>query len=343
MEKFSHYERQCILREIGREGQRRLDESQVAVIGLGTSGLLSAYLLARAGIGDLLLIDRDYAPSHNGRPVEPWDQENLERDLPKAVAAEKKIARANSEIRVHAEIEDLNVRTIDRLLKNTNLIIDGTDNFETRYLFNDYALKKKIPWIYGGAVGMEGMSYVISPGRGPCFRCLFGQAPNLIAVQTCDQAGVAAPVAHLIASFQATEAIKILADRWEIVERQLWKVDVWNRQFQSISVRHLKSSPCSGCRDRDYPYLDPRMSMAAVSLCGRNEVQLDPQQEKAIDLDILRRNLNGDIQILYNDYFLRLRTGPYEIAVFKNGRILVRGTEDIIQARALCNRYIGER
>lgn len=341
MKEFSRYERQFILKEIGREGQRRLDESKVAVIGIGALGSVTANLLARAGIGHLTLLDRDFLEINNLQRQVLYDEKDIAENLPKAVAAQRKLAQANSEITVTAEVTDVNSDSMESLLRGHDLVIDGTDNFETRFLINDYALKNKIPWIYGGAVSTEGMSYVVLPGEGPCLRCLFGESPSPEDTQTCDQVGILAPVAHLIASFQATEAIKILAAKKTVVERKLWKVDLWSRQFHSISVEHLKEFPCSGCREQSYPYLERKVASRAVTLCGRNAVQIYQTGPRIIDFEILSRKLEGRGAVKFNDYLLNIHLAPYEITVFKNGRAIVRGTEDAGQAKSLYARYIG--
>ena len=341
MKDFSRYERQFILKEIGREGQRRLEEACVAVIGLGALGSVSANLLVRAGVGNLILIDRDFLEMNNLQRQVLFDEKDLEENLPKAVAAKRKLAAVNSEINIQAETADLNPDTIDDLLGEADLMIDGTDNFETRFLINDYSLANKVPWIYGGAVRTEGMSYVILPGEGPCLRCLFGEAPAPGSVQTCDQAGILAPVAHLIASFQAVEAIKILAGKKDAVDRKLWKVDLWSRQFQSISVDHLKSSPCTGCKDADYPYLKREIGTRTVTLCGRNAVQIYTSERDRLDLNALASKLTGQADVQFNDYLLKFRLKPYEITVFANGRAIVKGTEDAGQAKSLYAKYIG--
>lgn len=341
MGEYSRYSRQMILKEIGREGQRLLEESRVAVVGLGALGSVSANLLARAGVGYLKLIDRDYLEINNLQRQILFDEADLSENLPKAIAAKRKLQRVNSEIKIEAETADLNPETVEELLAGVDLIIDGTDNFETRYLLNDYSLKKKIPWIYGGAIRTEGMSYVVLPGDGPCLRCLFGQAPDPGSIQTCDQVGILAPVAHLIASFQTMEAIKILARHFEAVERALWKIDLWSRQFKTISVEHLKGALCNGCQNREYPYLNRHLSTRTVTLCGRNAVQILGGPEGRIDFKQLAERLSPHGEVKFNDFLLRYRLDPYEITVFSNGRAIVKGTENPGQAKRLYTKYIG--
>lgn len=339
MQEYARYARQMVLKQIGREGQDRLEKSRVAVIGLGALGSVSANLLARAGVGFLKLIDRDYIEINNLQRQVLYDENDLAENLPKAVAAKKKLEATNSDIKIQADAADLNAQTIGTLLESIDLVIDGTDNFETRFLINDFCLKKRIPWIYGGAVGTEGMSYVILPNEGPCLRCLFGEAPATENVQTCDQVGILAPVAHLISSFQAIEAIKILAGHKESVDRQLWKVNLWDRQFKSINLEHLNQ--CTGCQGKEYPYLERAKGSTAVSLCGRNAVQIYQRESRPVNLTQLASKLKNEGEVSVNDYLLRYRLSPYEITVFPNGRAIVKGTEDEKQAKSLYAKYIG--
>ena len=341
MQEYSRYARQLVLKEIGRDGQKRLSGSRVAVVGIGALGSVSANLLARGGVGHIMLIDRDYLEMNNLQRQVLYDEADLKANLPKAVAAKQKLQQINSEIKIDAEVSDMNADTISDLLEHADLVIDGTDNFETRFLINDFCLKKKFPWIYGGAVRTEGMSYVIMPGEGPCLRCLFGEAPNAENAQTCDQVGILAPVAHMIASFQTIEAIKILSGHRDSVERQLWKVDLWNREFKAINLDHLKKNPCSGCRKKEYPYLNRDKASKAVSLCGRNAVQIYTRGETKINFERLAAKLGTEGDVFFNPYLLRYKLSPYEITVFSNGRAIVKGTEDEKQARSLYAKYIG--
>ena len=341
MQEYSRYARQLVLKEIGREGQDCLGRAHIAIIGIGALGSVSANLLARAGVGHLTLIDRDYLEINNLQRQVLYDEADVADNLPKAVSAKYKLEKINSEILIEAEPSDVNAQTIGGLLNEVDLIIDGTDNFETRFLINDFCLKNKIPWIYGGAVRTEGMSYVILPGNGPCLRCLFGEAPGAENIQTCDQVGILAPVAHMVASFQTIEAIKILAAHHEAVDRQLWKVDLWNRQFKSIQLDHLRKNPCSGCRDKEYPYLDRKAGSRAVTLCGRNAVQIYRKDSEKINFKTLAKKLGNEGDVSFNDYLLKYRLDPFEITVFPNGRAIVKGTEDENQARSLYAKYIG--
>lgn len=340
MKEYSRYHRQIILKEIGREGQRRLDQSRIAIVGLGALGSVSANLLARAGVGTIRLIDRDFLELTSLQRQVLYDEEDVTLSLPKAVAAARKLEKINPEIRIQAHIADIRSSTADELLGDVDLIIDGTDNFETRFLLNDYSLSRKIPWIYGGAVRTEGMSYVVFPDDPPCLRCLFGGTPLQDEMQTCDQVGILAPVAHLIASFQATEAIKILAGHRDRVDRRLWKVDVWSRQFKSITVEHLQNLPCSGCSSDDFPYLRAESENKSLALCGRNAVQIYQIPEMNLNFRLIAEKLTDQAEVSFNPYLMNIRVPSYEITVFKNGRAIIRGTEDTGRALSLYKQYV---
>lgn len=340
MKEYSRYERQMLLKAIGREGQYLLDRSRVAIVGTGTLGSVSSNLLARAGVGIIRLIDRDFRGFRHSERETLFQREDPDENLPKAVIVQKRLQRTNSEIQIEARVADLNPDTVDSLLEDIDLVVDGTDNFETRFLINDYALATEIPWIYGGAVGTEGMSYVILPGETPCLRCLFGKARALERTQVCDQVGILASVAHGIASFQAAEAIKILAGRMDLMDRCLWKLDVWSRQYKSISVEHKRNFPCSGCLQQDYPYLNPQSGAQAVVLHGRNAVQIFEKSDGRVNFAELARRLGPDMRIRYNVHLFQLRLGGHGIVIFPNGRALVEGTEDMSQARRLYAEYI---
>ena len=363
MNSASRYHRQILLPQIGTEGQRRISESAAAVVGIGALGSVSANLLARAGVGRLLLIDRDFLEIQNLQRQVLFDEDDLRANLPKAVAAQRKLQKVNSEIKIEAEPTDLNADTLDGLLEGMDLVVDGTDNFETRFLINDYSLREKTPWIYGAAVGMEGSSYVVLPGEGPCLRCLFEEAPQSGEFQTCDTAGILAPMAHVIASFQAAEALKILAGKREDVDRRLWKIDIWKKEFKSVNVGHLshplrayspspsarragggpkgKGGRCSGCSRANYPYLSRDLGSRTVTLCGRNAVQIYRGERARIDFQNLARKLSGVGAVKYNDYLLKASIAPYEITVFQNGRAIIQGTEDAAQAKSVYAKYIG--
>jgi len=374
MNPFSRYHRQVLLPQIGPEGQRRISASSVAVVGIGALGSVSANLLARAGVGRLRLIDRDFLELQNLQRQVLFDEDDLRENLPKAVAAQRKLQKINSEIEIKAYPADLNPETIDELLEGIELVLDGTDNFETRFLLNDFSLREKIPWIYAGAVGTEGVAYVIFPGEGACLRCLFQEAPRTGTFQTCDTAGILAPVAHWIASFQAMEALKILSGNRENVDRRLWKIDAWKQNFKTVDVvvsppptlspsaKRLGGSAsggrggepacrpgrgggegerCSGCLRGEYPYLEREKGSRTVTLCGRNAVQILRSQVSHIDFKSLAQRLTAAGKVRYNDYLLKVDISPFEITIFSNGRAIIQGTEDAAQAKSVYAKYIG--
>lgn len=349
-----------LLPQIGTEGQRQISASSVAVVGIGALGSVSADLLARAGVGRLRLIDRDFLELQNLQRQVLFDEEDLRANLPKAVAARQKLQKINSEITIEAEPSDLNARNADELLAGMDLLVDGTDNFETRFLINDFCLREKKPWIYGGAVGMGGMAYVVLPGEGPCLRCLFEEAPRPGEFETCDTAGILAPAAHWVASFQVTEALKILAGKKAEADRRLWRFDIWKKEFKPVDVgaafmtptegaclparRAINRAPtnrCGGCLRGEYPHLSRGHGSRTAALCGRNAVQVIRDPQGRLDF----QNLAGKLSLLgavqYNDYLLKASISPFEITVFQNGRAIIQGTDDPAQAKSIYAKYIG--
>lgn len=335
----SRYQKQILLPQIGPEGQRRISQSSAAIVGIGALGSVSASLFARAGVGRIRLIDRDFIELQNLQRQVLYDEEDVRENLPKAVAAQRKLQKINSEIKIEAAPSDLNAETIEDLLEGIDLVIDGTDNFETRFLINDFSLKEKIPWIYGAAVGTEGLAYVVLPGEGPCLRCLFEEAPAAGQFQTCDTAGILASVAHWIASLQATEALKIVTGARQSVDRRLWKIDVWKNEFKAINVTGKEG--CSGCAQGEYPYLSRERVSRTVSLCGRNAVQIFRSETATVDFSKLARKLSPLGAVNYNDYLLKASITPYEITIFSNGRAIIGGTQDSGEARSVYAKYIG--
>ncbi len=341
MAPLSRYGRQFSLKEIGSEGQKRLAKSRVAVVGLGALGSVSAEILARAGVGSLRLIDRDFLELNNLQRQVLYDEQDLKQNLPKAVAAENKLRQVNSEIEIKSEVSDLNASTVGELLSDVDLIIDGTDNFETRFLINDFSLQKKIPWIYGGAVGVEGMMYVTLPGERPCLRCIFKDLPSPEEVQTCDMMGILASVSHVVASMQALEAIKILVGKFDAVEKRLRTINLWSGEIRSLSMEALRKHPCDACSAGTYHFLGARQGTKAVSLCGRNAVQIVNYSHTSLDFKKLHDKLHALMQVEFNQYLMKCRWADYEMTVFPNGRAIIKGTEDLGQAKSIYAKYIG--
>lgn len=338
---LSRYDRQSVLREIGPEGQKRLSASKVAIVGLGALGSVSAELFARAGIGNLFLIDRDFLELNNLQRQVLYDEEDIQKNLPKAIAAKQKLEKVNSEIKIHAEVSDLNASTVSELLGGMDLIIDGTDNFETRLLINDFSLQKKIPWVYGGAVGSEGMVYAILPGERPCLRCVFKEVPSPEEVQTCDLMGILSPISHTVASIQMLAGLKILVGKKEAVDSKLLTINLWTHEFRRLNVDALKEHPCDACSKKEYHFLESQKGTKAVSLCGRDAVQIVNYSHQKLDFKKLHDKLHGVMKVEFNEYLLKCEWDAYEMTVFANGRAIIKGTQDLGQAKSFYAKYIG--
>lgn len=331
------YSRQILFPEIGESGQQRLLASTAVIAGCGALGTGQAAALARAGVGRLILIDRDYVEPGNLQRQWLYDESDARDALPKAVAAARHLSAANSAIEIIPVVADLTARNAGRLLTEANVILDGADNFELRYLINDVAVKHGIPWIYGAAVGSYGVTMPVLPGETACLACLF-PAPPSSPQATCDTAGVLNSITALIASLQVADATKLLAGRPESVEPRLYSIDLWKNTSRTVSSRN-RDPDCAVCVQRRYDYLDSP-KRRPVSLCGRNAVQVH-EREQTLDLDRLRAVLEPLGAVRANAYALRFACDPYEMTIFTDGRAIIKGTEDTAVARGLYARYIG--
>ncbi len=332
---LDRYSRQILFPGIGTAGQQRLLDARVAVVGCGALGSFQAGALARAGIGRLLIVDRDYLELSNLQRQWLFEEADAEQCLPKAVAAARALARINSGIQVDAEVADLTFENIGDLLAESDLILDGTDNFETRYLINDYAVSRGVPWIYGAAVGSYGICMAVVPGNTACLRCVYPDPPRGDQA-TCETAGVLGTVTSLIASLQVSEALRILCTGNS--SGRLSTVDVW-----SGDIRQLQQPPadpnCPACARGEFHYLNAKQR-TPVSLCGRNAVQIH-DQARPVNLRELAARLKPIGTVRTNEFALRFETPPYELTVFPDGRVIVKGTTDIGQARSVYAKYIG--
>jgi molybdopterin/thiamine biosynthesis adenylyltransferase len=329
------YSRQILFPGIGEAGQQRLLDARVAVVGCGALGSFQAGALARAGAGCLRIIDRDYVELSNLQRQWLFDQCDVEQGLPKSVAAARKLAAINSDIRIEPVVADLVPENADDLLGESDLILDGTDNFETRYLINDYAVSHALPWIYGAAVGSYGISMAVAPLKTACLRCIYPDPPAG-AQPTCETAGVLGSITALIASLQVSEALRILCG----IEpsRKITTVDVWTGDIRQIAEPGPQPQ-CPACGLREFPYLNGERR-APVSLCGRNAVQIH-ERARPLDLHELATRLAPLGTVRANEFALRFETPPYLLTVFPDGRAIVKGTTDIGVARSLYARYIG--
>lgn len=332
------YSRQILFAPLGLEGQQRLRASQAVLVGCGALGTAVANLLVRAGIGRLRIIDRDFVEASNLQRQTLFEEADAREALPKAVAAERRLRAINSDAVVEGIVADLTPRNAEELLGGFPLILDGTDNFETRFLLNDFAIKLGIPWIYAAAVSSYGLTMTIRPGETACLACLVETGSPLPNEETCDTVGVLNAAVGVIASIQAAEAIKLLAGKPEALHGRLISCDVWTGRFQSIRVE--RSATCRACVRRELPYLDGA-EQPHITLCGRDSVQIH-ERRRELDLAELGRRLEPSVSGLRaNAYLLRFEVSPYELTVFPDGRAVIKGTRDASVARSLYARYIG--
>jgi molybdopterin-synthase adenylyltransferase len=333
------YSRQMLFAGIGPEGQRRLLASRVAIVGCGAIGAAAANLLVRAGVGYLRLIDRDFVEPSNLQRQTLFDESDALQALPKAVAAERKLRSINSSVGVEGIVADLSPKNTEELLSGVQLFLDGTDNFETRFLINDFAVKSNLPWIYAAGVASYGLTMTILPGLTPCLACLLESGNSTTGLEeTCDTIGVLGPIVNLIASLQVAETLKLLAGHAEALHGRLVSCDVWTGRMQSIRV--ARNPACRACSERDFTYLEGQ-AQPHITLCGRDSVQIH-EQNRTLDLTALGVRLRPIVEdIRQNDFLLRFRVTPYEMTVFADGRAILKGTKDPAVARSFYARYLG--
>lgn len=333
------YSRQILFSGIGAEGQRKLAQGRVVIVGCGATGSALAGLLARAGVGTLRIIDRDYVEASNLQRQSLFDENDAAESLPKAIAAGRKIVAFNSAIVVEPQVEDLVPENIDDVLAGMQLILDGTDNFETRYLINDYAVKNSVPWIYSAAVGSYCATMNIVPGQTACLACMFPDSPRGM-VETCETAGILNSAVNLVASVAATEALKFLVDGsgLSVLRRTLLSFDVWSNQHAEISADKPRAG-CRVCGEREFDSLAGE-GRPHITLCGRNSVQIH-ERRRAIDFGEMKERLAAQGTVQHNAFVLKFWRDPYEMTIFPDGRAIIKGTVDKAVARSLYARYVG--
>jgi adenylyltransferase/sulfurtransferase len=333
------YSRQILFPGIGVEGQRRLAAGRVAIVGCGATGSALAQLLARAGVGKLRIIDRDYVEASNLQRQSLFDETDASESLPKAIAAARKIAAFNSEIEVEARVEDLVPRNIEALLEGMDVILDGTDNFETRYLVNDYAVKNSVPWIYAAAVGSYGVTLNVLPGTTACLACIFPDTPQGM-VETCETSGILNTAVNVVASVAATEAVKMLVGGEALgrLRKTLWSLDVWTNDHAEIAAGKPRAE-CRACGERDFVHLAGE-GRPHITMCGRNSVQIH-ERARPIDFAEMERRLELLGTVRHNEFVLKFWREPYEMTLFPDGRAIIKGTTDTGVARSLYARYVG--
>jgi adenylyltransferase/sulfurtransferase len=360
---FSRYHRQMLLTGFGEPGQRRLRESTAVVLGCGALGTVVADLLARAGVGHLVLIDRDFVELTNLQRQVLFDEQDVADALPKAEAAKRQLAAINSQVQVTAIVDDANFSNIERLIAGANVLLDGVDNFETRYLANDCAVKHGIPYVYGGAVGTVGTAFAILPHSAdssaawerapggnratPCLRCLFEEAPPPGTGATCDTVGVIGPAAGIVANFEVAEALKVLTGNFDRVCPTMLNFDLWSNTFKQFKVAlAYEQGDCPCCKHGKFEYLDGSLGSGASTLCGRDAVQLRQKRDgEDVDLKEIAGRLRAHGEVKVNDFMLRAklvdRDRPYELTLFPDGRAIVHGTHEPNVARSLYAKFVG--
>jgi len=343
------YSRQILFAEIGEQGQERLCASSAVVVGCGALGSALANLLVRAGVGRLRIVDRDFVEPSNLQRQTLFEEADACEALPKAIAAQRRLGAINSDVQVEGVVADLGPANIDELLGGFPLVLDGTDNFETRLLVNDYAVSRSVPWIYAAVVGSYGLTMAIRPGETACLACLAesGGAAGDVGVDvagapgaeaTCDTVGVLGAAAGVIASIEAASALKLLLGKSCAADGRLVSYDVWTGRFQAIGTR--RDAGCRACGQRKFPYLEGQ-AQAHLTMCGRDSVQIH-ERRRSLDLAALGQRLSvAGSEVRHNEFLLRFRVAPYEITVFADGRAIIKGTRDAAMARSLYARYVG--
>ncbi|MFM7059267.1 MAG: ThiF family adenylyltransferase [Planctomycetota bacterium] len=350
MQRPSRYQKQMLFAGIGEAGQQRLRASSVLVVGCGALGCVLADSLTRAGVGRIRIIDRDFVELSNLQRQILFDEQDVHEHLPKAIAAQRRLERVNSEIVIEPIVADLDFSSIGRMCADVHLILDGTDNFETRYLINDAALEYGVPWIFTGVTGSSGQVLAVLPKQSPCLRCLMPQPPPPGATETCDTAGVLGPAVGVLASLQAAIALKVLTGHAAELPPQLTLMDVWTGTHRQVDLTPLlESRNCPACHQGERLWLQGTRRAASTVLCGRNAVQISPAEPLSLTLTELADRLRGLGAVVVNRFLLRwtLAAGadtadfPAEVTVFPDGRAIIRGTSDPRVARSLYSRYIG--
>lgn len=345
---LDRYSRHTLLEPIGEAGQYKLLASRVTLIGCGALGTVLANTLVRAGVGFLRIVDRDFVELNNLQRQVLFDESDVAENLPKAEAARRKLERINSSIQIEALVVDLNHTNAEEICGGADLLLDGTDNFETRFLVNDVAVKSGTPWIYGACVAGEGLVLPIIPGETPCLRCIWEDAPPPGMSPTCDTVGVLSPVVNIVASFQAVHAIRILTGRASELNRDLLTIDGWQCRVRGLNMQSaLDAGDCPCCKQRRFDFLDAKRGGGVTTLCGRDAVQVLPQrgpesaERSRADFDQIAARVGSRTAVQRNRFMLKFTVDGHEVTVFADGRAIIKGTKDSAVARSLYARYVG--
>jgi molybdopterin-synthase adenylyltransferase len=335
----ARYAKQALLSQIGKTGQKRIQEGSAVIIGCGALGTVIANNLARAGVGRIRIVDRDFVELDNLQRQILFDEDDARDRIPKAFAAVNKLRRINSSIALEPVLSDVNAKNVEELIKGFQVVLDATDNVETRFLLNDACIKLEIPWIYGGAIGSDGMTMPILPNRSPCLRCFLKDMPPPGSLETCDRVGVLNCVTSIVASLQSASALRLLVGADDLLLGQLVHVDAWEGEFQRVTIE--RNADCATCVKHKFEFLEGKATSWTTTLCGRNMVQIVPAEETELSLEILKESLAHAGEVSYNGFMLTLKLQEHELIIFPTGRAMVKGTTDEGIARTLYARYIG--
>jgi adenylyltransferase/sulfurtransferase len=339
---IDRYSRQVRFHGLREAGQRRLMAGRVTICGCGALGTVLANHLVRAGVGFVRVVDRDFIETHNLQRQILFDEQDVADNLPKAEAAARKLRAINSQVTIEPVVTDIDHTNIVDLVSDADLILDGTDNFETRYLINDAAVKLGKPWIFGGVIGSEGQTMTILPGKSPCLRCVIESSPPPGMTPTCETAGVLGPAVAVVASFEAVEAIKILSGAHDALNQDLIMVDLWDWSFRRLKVAGLREKvDCPCCKRREFVWLSGQEGSHTTTLCGRNAVQIATRRAQPLDFAEMAGRLGPLADVRHNAYMLRFATEGHEFTVFPDGRAIIKGTNDIAKARTLYAQFVG--
>ncbi len=337
---LERYSRQILFPGVGEEGQLKLRASKVLLVGCGALGSNIASTLVRAGVGKLTIVDRDFIELNNLQRQVVFDEDDVAKSLPKAVAAAEKLRKVNSQVEIVPLVMDANPSNIQQLVRDADLVMDGTDNFETRYLINDACVSMGKPWVYGGVLASYGVTMTIIPHETPCLRCIFAESPPPGTTPTCDTAGILSSTASVIANLECVEAIKLLVGAREKVNRGMIWVDIWEGSFEKLDGSKI-TDDCICCGQGKYEFLEAREGTRTTSMCGRQAIQVSVRGAAKVSFPDLAARLKGAGKVQYNEYMLRFQVDDYELVVFPDARTLVRGTTDESMARTLYARYVG--
>lgn len=334
------YSRQILFTPIGHEGQRKLRQKHVLIIGAGALGSSVAEMLTRAGVGKITIADRDYVEWSNLQRQQLYTEDDARNRLPKAIAAKTRLEAINRDVAIETKVTDVTPSEMEQLIEGVDLMLDATDNFDIRMIMNDTGQKYNIPWIYGAVVSSYGISYTILPNESPCLHCLMEQIP--IGGLTCDTAGIISPIVQLVTAHQAAEALKLLTENYDALRYKLVSFDLWSNQQASVNVQPVKSDNCSSCgTSPTYPFLNYENQTKTAVLCGRDTVQIRPQTTEKPDLQKTAEHLSNLGKVEQNPFLLSFSVDANRLVLFQDGRVLVHGTNDITQAKSLYHRYFG--